>query len=179
MVLCYLIRGSIVFQVITVLADISTYIQLLGNLSGFSEKFVDLALGFSTNYSFLISFLIFVLNQISASALPVFYWVDSNTIAPATWIFLFLFIIVLVNYCKVIKYVFMVSAFIVAKLIIYLIIVLILLVIICSGSVNNKIIGFKYWLSPEVMTNYQNTDKNWGNQQQRAFEAMLGLKALR
>lgn len=162
LILSYLISGSIVYQVITALADMSTYIQLPDSFSGFAERFVDPALGFSTSYTFLISFLIFVPNQISAGALTISYWVDSDTISPALWILLFLSLIVLVNYCKVTKYVFMVNAFIAAKLMIYLIIAIILMVIICGGGSSNEKIGFKYWRRPGVMTNYQNTDRNWG-----------------
>lgn len=150
----YALTGLLVYQVVTALLDMTTYIPLPDNFSGFAERFVDPALGFATGYAFLLTFLLFAPNQILAATLTMLYWIDPQRLSPAVWISVFITLVALVNYCKVTKYAHLVDAFITIKLAIYLILAITLVCLICGGSPKHEALGFRYWANPGPVASY-------------------------
>lgn len=150
----YALTGMLAFQVVTALADMTTYLPLPDTYCGFAQRFVDPALGFCISYTYLGTYLLFGPNQISAATLTMSYWVGSNVISPAVWIVVFMVIIALVNYCKVTKYAYLVDAFLIIKLVMYFIVAVTLVALICGAGRSHPHMGFSYWKSPGAMAAY-------------------------
>lgn len=143
--------GLLSYQVVSALCEMCTYIPLPNAYSGYTERFVDPALGYTLGYFYLIQYLILGPAQILAGSLTIQYWVPTTKVSPAVWMSIFIIVLTLLNYIDISKVALVADVFVIIKLLIYLFITIMLLIIICGVNNGNEVIGFKYWLIPGVV----------------------------
>lgn len=149
------------YQVINALCEMCTYIPLPNAYYGYTERFVDPALGYAIGYLYLFQYLILGPNQVFVFSLTIQYWILASKVNPAVWITIILIVLFAFNYIDVSKIAVICDSFLVVKLTIYAFI-LCLLIAIVAGANQKKPIGFSNWVDPGVINSaeYSNISKD-------------------
>jgi amino acid transporter len=117
-------------------------------VSGYSNRYVDSALGFAVGYWYLFKYLIVTPNQITAGALVMQYWVSRDIVNPGVWITIFIIAVVLINIFAVKifgEFEFWLSCL---KVLIVLGLIILLFIIMLGGGPTHDRLGFRYWKNP-------------------------------
>ncbi|CUM66554.1 uncharacterized protein PRCAT00004223001 [Priceomyces carsonii] len=155
--IAFIIVGGIMCTVMSALGEMATYLPLPDGFAGYSSRFVDPCLGFAVGYSYWIKYMVLCPNQLTASALVIQYWVDSEKVNPGVWITIFLIAITFINYFGV-KYFgefeFWLSSI---KIITVVGLILLLFIIMLGGGPTHDRLGFRYWKDPGSFKTYSET----------------------
>lgn len=149
--IAYSIIGLVVFQVMSALGEMATWLPLDSGFTGYAKRFVDPALGFSVGYTYWFKYIIGTPNQLTAGALVIQYWVPRETVNPGAWIAIFLVAIILINYFGIKffgEFKFWLSL---VKVLTIVGLLILCLVIMLGGAPNHDRLGFRYWKSPSAM----------------------------
>ncbi|UNI23806.1 hypothetical protein JDV02_009603 [Purpureocillium takamizusanense] len=154
-ILAYLLMGCATAGVSYTTGELSAFMPHTGGFVRHASRLVEPALGAATGWNFWYTMAISAPAEISAAATLIQYW--NTDINPGVWITIFLFIIVVLNFCGVRLY--GESEVIFASLKIMLIIGLIIggLVIDLGGAPNHERLGFRYWIHPGAFNTFIKT----------------------
>lgn len=156
----YSIIGMVVFQVMSALGEVATFIPLADGFAGYCNRYVDQALGFACGYVYLFKYLILPANQLVAGSLTMQYWVSKERVNPGVWIAVFLAIIVLVNILGVRFFGEIEFWLSTLKVITCLGLIILLLVIALGGGPTHQRRGFQYWKNPGAFLEYKDSLKD-------------------
>lgn len=145
--LSYLIMSVVMFFVMNMLGEMTTFLPLPGNgPQAFVTNYFDASLGFATGYNYWYAFAMLVASEVTAAAIVVEYWTTKVNVA--VWITIFLVVIIALNMTSV-KY-FGEAEFWFASIKLIAITGLIIcgIVIFFGGAPTHDRLGFRYWQRP-------------------------------
>lgn len=151
--MAYLSNMFIVWVVMNVLAEMTTYLPMKGiTIPYFVSRFVDPSLGFAAGWNYWYAYAILVAAEASAGSILLGYWAPNVNVA--AWITIFL---VLVLFLNVIAVSFFGEAefwFASVKLITIIGLIIIGIVLFFGGGPNHDRLGFRYWKDPGAFKEY-------------------------
>jgi amino acid transporter len=141
----YTITGCAVFAMMQCLGEMATWLPLPGAIPQYCARYVDPALGFAVGWNNWYQSSITLCAEISAAALVIEFWDQTQKYNPAIWISLIIIIIVCLNIFAVGIY--GEAEFIFASIKILTILGLLLagVVIWLGGAPDHDRRGFRYW----------------------------------
>ncbi|EGV61627.1 amino acid transporter [Yamadazyma tenuis] len=158
--LAYGVVGFVVFMVMSALGEVATFVPLADGFTGYSNRYVDPALGFACGYVYLFKYLIIPANQLVAGSLTVQYWVSADRLNPGVWITIFLIVILAINILGVRFFGEIEFWLSVLKVITCLGLIILLWVIALGGGPSHDRIGFRFWKEPGAFLIYRNSAQN-------------------
>ncbi|BCR89234.1 dicarboxylic amino acid permease agtA [Aspergillus chevalieri] len=150
----YAAVGFIVYLVMCGLGEMAAWLPLGSGFTGYSVRFCDPALGFAIGYTYWFKYIIVTPNQLTAAAMVISFWVDTERINPGVWITIFLVVIVLINYVGVRffgEFEFWLSSF---KVIVIIGLILLCFILMLGGGPDHDRKGFRYWKNPGAFNTY-------------------------
>jgi len=152
LLLGYTIMGSVVYSMMVALGEMATLFPVSGSFTHYATRWLDPALGFALGYNYWYSYAITLPTEITAAAIVISYW-DATT-TPAAWITIFLFVIVLINFCGVRYYGEAEFWFSLVKVTTIVGLILLGLILDLGGGPTHDRIGFRYWKNPGPFNQY-------------------------
>lgn len=98
-IVAYLIMGTVVFTMMTALAEMSAFMPLAGAFKSFPNKFVDPALGFANGWSWWFGGTMTVAAELVGSGIIMKYWFPYSS--TSMWAMVFLCIMLFLNLISV------------------------------------------------------------------------------
>ncbi|KAL4804317.1 proline-specific permease [Aspergillus unguis] len=147
LLMSYIIMASIVWFVMNVLGEMTTYLPIRGvSVPYLIGRFTEPTIGFAAGYNYWYSFAMLLASEVTASGLIIEYW--NPPVSVGLWIAIVLVVILILNVFAVSWY--GESEFWFAALKILAIIGLIILgvVLFFGGGPNHDRLGFRYWQEP-------------------------------
>ncbi|KAK6199570.1 proline specific permease [Scheffersomyces amazonensis] len=144
LVLSYTFMSSIVYFVMNMLGEMTTFLPLPGNgAQSYVNDYLSSSFGFAIGYNYWYAFSILIAAEVTAAAIVVQYWTTSVNVA--VWITIFLAILIALNMSSV-KY-FGEAEFWFAsiKLITLSGLIILGIVLFFGGGPNHDRLGFRYW----------------------------------
>ncbi|KAI9038013.1 dicarboxylic amino acid permease agtA [Aspergillus affinis] len=150
----YSIVGFVVYLVMCGLGEMASWLPLPSGFTGYATRFVDPAMGFAIGYTYWFKYIIVTPNQLTAGALVIQYWIDTERVNAGVWITVFLVCIVGINYFGVKffgEFEFWLSSF---KVIVILGLILLSFILMLGGGPDHDRKGFRYWKEPGAFNTY-------------------------
>lgn len=149
----YIFIGSLVYMVVTAVAEIGTYLPVHGGtMSYYGYRYVSRSLGFALGYLYWYSMGILIPNEIVAGALIIGYW-DTN-VHVGVWITVLLVVILLLNVLPVGWYGEAEFWFASMKVLMLLGLLFLAFILFWGGGPNRQRLGFHYWKDPGAANEY-------------------------
>lgn len=143
----YLSMMAIVWNVMNILGEMSTYLPLKGiSVPYLVERFVEPSLAFACGWNYWYAYSMLVGAEASAGAILFDYW--EIGVSPAVWISIILVVTLCLNIFGVAIFGEAEFWFASIKFITIMGLILVSLVIMCGGAPAEKAIGFWYWEEP-------------------------------
>lgn len=108
----------------------------------------------ANDYRYWFKYIILTPNQLTAAAMVISFWVDTERINPGVWITIFLVVIVAINYFGVRffgEFEFWLSSF---KVIVIIGLILLCFILMLGGGPDHDRKGFRYWKDPGAFATY-------------------------
>lgn len=108
----------------------------------------------ANDYRYWFKYIILTPNQLTAAAMVISFWVDTERINPGVWITIFLVVIVAINYFGVRffgEFEFWLSSF---KVIVIIGLILLCFILMLGGGPEHDRKGFRYWKDPGAFATY-------------------------
>ena len=145
--MAYLSMMAIVWVVMNVLGEMSTYLPLKGiSIPYYVSRFVEPSLAFAAGYNYWYAYAMLVASEVTAGAIILQYWTDDVPVA--VWIAIQLIVILLLNIFAVALFGEAEFWFASIKLITIMGLIILGLVIMLGGGPNHQRLGFYYWQEP-------------------------------
>ncbi|KAI9927661.1 hypothetical protein MW887_003282 [Aspergillus wentii] len=154
----YSFVGFIVYLVMCGLGEMASWLPLSSGFTGYAVRFCDPALGFAMGWTYWFKYIIVTPNQLTAGALVISYWVDTERVNAGVWITIFLVLIVCINYFGVQffgEFEFWLSSF---KVIVIIGLILLSFILMLGGGPDHDRKGFRYWKEPGAFASYIDDD---------------------
>jgi len=154
LLLSFCVVGLAVYMLVCAIGELATFIPDDQAFAGYSSRYVDKALGFTTGYIYWFKHLVVTPNQLTTVSLILQFWVPPSRVHPAVFVSISLVMVVSLNYfgVKIFGEVeFWLSVF---KILVLLIMVFVMLVVACGGGPEKQVLGFKYWNDPGAFKPY-------------------------
>ncbi|WEW58090.1 hypothetical protein PRK78_003557 [Emydomyces testavorans] len=149
----YIFMGSLVFMVVTAIAEIGTYLPVHGGtMSYYGYRYVSRSLGFALGYLYWYSMGILVPNEIVAGSLIIDYW--KTNVPIAAWITILLIVILTLNVLPVKWYGESEFWFASIKVIMLLALLMLAFILFWGGGPSHRRLGFHYWKDPGAANEY-------------------------
>ncbi|EAZ63582.2 Proline specific permease [Scheffersomyces stipitis CBS 6054] len=144
LVLSYAIMSSVVYFVMQMLAEMTTFLPLPGSgAQSFVNDYLSESFGFAIGWNYWYAFSILVAAEVTAAAIVVQYWITSVNIA--VWITIFLVLIILLNIISVRFFGEAEFWFASIKLITLTGLIILGVVLFFGGGPSHDRLGFRYW----------------------------------
>ncbi|GAD91967.1 dicarboxylic amino acid permease [Paecilomyces variotii No. 5] len=153
----YSVVGFVVYLVMCALGEMAAWLPLPSGFTGYAVRFCDPALGFTLGWTYWFKYIIITPNQMTAGALVITYWLDTDRVNPGVWITIFLVLIVTINYFGIKffgEFEFWLSSF---KVVVILGLILLSLILALGGGPDHDRKGFRYWNKPGAFNTYIDT----------------------
>lgn len=155
----YLFVGLIVCSVQFALGEVSALFPVTGSFVRHADVLVDPAWSFAIGWNVVYGCFMSVPAEVSAAVVLIQYWDD--TISPAVWVTVILFLSVLVAILFVRVYGEVEFFFALLKILLVVGMIILGLVIDLGGAPKQDRLGFHYWRDPGPFVEYISTG-NWG-----------------
>ncbi|KAH0170236.1 dicarboxylic amino acid permease, partial [Aureobasidium melanogenum] len=155
--IAYSFVGLLVWIVMAAVGEMAAWIPVAGGFSPFATRFCDPALGFALGWTYWFKYIIVTPNQLTAAALVISYWVDSDKVNPGVWITIFLIAIIAINYLGIRffgEFEFWLSSI---KVLVVCGMIILSLVLALGGGPDGDRKGFRYWKNPGAFKEYKGT----------------------
>ncbi|KAL3481822.1 amino acid permease/ SLC12A domain-containing protein [Aspergillus californicus] len=161
----YTFVGAIVFLVLSALGEVASFSPEPTTVHTHANRFCGPSLGFTLGWIYWLKYMMLIISQLTAGIVVIKYWKQDRAgdLTPAqigeiaTYITVFLFVIVGMNYWSsqfLGRYEVVLSSF---KVLIVLGLMILSLVIACGGGPSSERKGYNYWKMPEAF----NESKDW------------------
>jgi len=151
--MAYLSNMFIVWVVMNVLAEITTFLPMKGiTIPYFVSRFVDPSLGFAAGWNYWYAYAILVAAEASAGSILLGYWAPNVNVA--AWITIFLILVLFLNVIAVSFFGEAEFWFASVKLITIIGLIIIGIVLFFGGGPNHDRLGFRYWKDPGAFKEY-------------------------
>ncbi|KAL2271365.1 hypothetical protein VTJ83DRAFT_736 [Remersonia thermophila] len=152
----YLSMMLIVWVVMNVIAEMTTYLPLKGiTLPYFTDRFVDRSLAFASGWNYWYAYAILVAAEATAGAILLEYW--DTPVPPAVWITIILLVCLVLNIIAVSVFGEAEFWFASIKLITIIGLIIVGIVIMAGGAPAGGAVGFRYWRDPGAFREYVGT----------------------
>ncbi|KAL7271633.1 hypothetical protein RUND412_005597 [Rhizina undulata] len=154
LLLAYIFMSSIIWAVMNVLAEMTTYLPVRGvSVPYFVNRFVEPSLAFTAGWNYWYAYAMLVAAETTAAALVIEYWTTS--VHPAVWITIILVIILALNIFAVALYGESEFWFGSLKLIAIIGLIILGIILFFGGGPNHDRLGFRYWRDPGAFKTYK------------------------
>ncbi|KAK6453983.1 proline specific permease [Scheffersomyces xylosifermentans] len=144
LVLSYLTMSTVVYFVMQMLAEMTTFLPLPGNgAQAFVSDYLSESFGFAIGWNYWYAFSILVAAEVTAAAIVIQYWITSVNIA--VWITIFLAVIIILNMSSVRFFGEAEFWFASIKLIALTGLIILGIVLFFGGGPSHDRLGFRYW----------------------------------
>ena len=151
--MAYLSMMAIVWVVMNVLGEMSTYLPLKGiSIPYYVSRFVEPSLAFAAGYNYWYAYAMLVASEVTAGAIILQYWTDAVPVA--VWIAIQLIVILMLNIFAVSLFGEAEFWFASIKLITIIGLIILGIVIMLGGGPNHQRLGFYYWQEPGAFISY-------------------------
>lgn len=150
-----MIIGSMIFNVVFALGEMSIMYPISGGFYTYSTRFIDPSWGFAMGWNYCMQWTVVLPLEIVIAAETIQYWDQTTNIA--VWITMFMVVLVLINVFGVLGYgeeEFLTSLLKLSAIVVFLFIGIIL---VCGGGpesgIYNQYWGARYWYDPGAFQN--------------------------
>ncbi|KAM7188440.1 Amino acid permease/ SLC12A domain containing protein [Naviculisporaceae sp. PSN 640] len=149
----YLSMMGVVFCVMNVIAEMSTYLPLKGiTLPYFTSRYVDESLAFAAGWNYWYAYSVLVAAEATAGGILLDYW-DSG-VPNWVWVLVILVVILILNIIAVGVFGEAEFWFASIKFLTIMGLIIVGIVIMCGGGPNHDAVGFRYWRDPGAFNEF-------------------------
>ena len=148
LLLGYAIMASVIISVMFQVAELTTYLPIVGGHISLAGRFVDPALSAIMGWNYVACWTLILAAELSAAAVLISYWIPEDQINPALWIGLGSIVVMGLNVFGAKFYGEAEFWFASIKVITIIGLILVSIVITSGGGPQGDPIGFRYWRDP-------------------------------